>query len=216
MATLQMHTTKPVAFDSPDHIFPHGTARDNSVNWEFNRKLFELIPAPQIRVMDLGCSGGGFVKSVLDMGGIAVGVEGSDYSKLNRRAEWATIPNNLFTADVTVPFTVGDNLASPMQFNVITAWEFMEHIAEDKLPAVFENIRRHSLPGALVIFSVATDSYIWEGVQYHQTVRPPQWWLDRMTEMGFTYRPEIVEHFGTSWVRGWPAEPSFHLVVTPV
>src|SRR4051794_1825047 len=128
MATITIETQKPVAYDSPDHIQPVGTALDNSTSRRFNRKLFDYIPPREVRLLDIGCSGGGQVKSILDDGGFAVGIEGSDYSRKKKRAEWATIPGHLFTADVTVPFTLseedGAGGRSPLRFNVITAWEF--------------------------------------------------------------------------------------------
>ncbi len=73
---IVVHTSKPIALDSPDHLVPLGTRQDNSVNRAFNRKLRTLIPQP--RVLDLGCAGGGMVASFLDEGDFAVGVEGSD------------------------------------------------------------------------------------------------------------------------------------------
>ena len=79
---ITIETEKPVALDSHDHVKPWGTVRDNTSNREFNRKLFELIPVDRIRVLDLGCAGGGFVRSILEAGGFAVGVEGSDISRI--------------------------------------------------------------------------------------------------------------------------------------
>jgi 2-polyprenyl-3-methyl-5-hydroxy-6-metoxy-1,4-benzoquinol methylase len=80
MADIRVVTDKPVALDSPDHLHPWGTTRDNSVNLAFNRRLSWWIPASMLRVLDLGCAGGEFVKSILDLGGISIGIEGSDYS----------------------------------------------------------------------------------------------------------------------------------------
>ena len=59
------------------------------------------LKAERFALLDIGCSGGGFVRDLLDDGHIAIGLEGSDYSKKSRRAEWAIIPDFLFTADVT-------------------------------------------------------------------------------------------------------------------
>ena len=101
---ITISTRSPVAKDSLDHLYPHGTANDNSVLPSFNTKLFNRWPEP--RVLDIGCAGGGMVKSIVDDGGFAVGIEGSNYSQKHKRAEWATIPDNLFTADATRPFTL--------------------------------------------------------------------------------------------------------------
>jgi methyltransferase family protein len=73
-------TDKPVAYDSPDHVTPWGTSRDNSVSPLFNAKLGRWIPPEEMSVLDLGCAGGGFIKSLHDMGCFGIGIEGSDFS----------------------------------------------------------------------------------------------------------------------------------------
>lgn len=86
---LIVRATREVAYESPDHLIPFGTRRDNSTHRRFNKKLCELFGLDtSLWVLDLGCSGGGFVKDCLDEGHMAVGIEGSDYSKKLRRAEW--------------------------------------------------------------------------------------------------------------------------------
>lgn len=211
-------TNKPVAFDSPDFIQPWGTARDNSVNLAFNRKLLWWTPVSRLRVLDLGCAGGGFVKSILNQGGFAVGVDGSDYSKLRKRAEWATIPNKLFTADITEPFQlwVDENgQEHPIQFNVITAWEVMEHIHKDKLYNVFENISRHLSPHGVVIMSISPNEEIIQGVRLHQTIESRDWWISKFWEFGLEHLEQVLAYFGNDWVRGEDNAPgSFHLVMT--
>jgi SAM-dependent methyltransferase len=218
-AALVVETQKPVAYDSPDHLFPWGTMRDNSVNLKFNLKLARLIPLSHLDVLDLGCAGGGFVRSVLEMGCLAVGIEGSDYSKVRSRAEWKTIPSYLFTADITEPFQVKrqreDGSLEPAQFAVITAWEVMEHLPAERLGAVFANIRRHLKPGGLVILSISPNPDVVEGVALHQTVQPEKWWLAEFERAGFVYYPELRAYFEPDWVRGEPNAPgSFHLVLT--
>jgi hypothetical protein len=106
MVKFVLKTNKPVAFDSPDHIVPRGTKYDNTRNMLFNKKLEALFGHRSLYVLDLGCAGGGFVKDCLEDGHFAVGLEGSDYSKKLERAEWRTIPANLFTCDITEDFSL--------------------------------------------------------------------------------------------------------------
>ena len=47
MTTIHIETRKPVAYDSPDHIQPHGTAENNTTQPRFNRKLVRLYPGPR-------------------------------------------------------------------------------------------------------------------------------------------------------------------------
>ncbi len=204
---ISIHTSRPIATDSPDHIQPFGTARDNSVHPGFNRKLYELIPAIEVRLLDLGCAGGGLVRSILDDGGFAIGIDGSDYSRVRNRAEWPKIPGNLFTADLTAPFRIvevnGDlDSVSHPKFNVVTAWEFFEHIAEDRLWHVFNNIRQHIHNCSYVLGSISEIHDIHNGLDMHQTVRPMAWWGAKFKEAGFRGRPDLIEHFGDDMIRG--------------
>ncbi len=218
MTTFTMNAQKPVAYDSPDHIQPWGTVNDNSINYCFNLKLMWWLPRPYLKVLDLGCAGGGFVKSLINSRCVAVGVEGSDYSQRMKRAEWATIPGNLFTADATAPFEIsvheGDR-CEPMKFTVVTAWEFIEHIAEPNLDTVMRNIDRHLAPNGVVIMSVSPRDEIINGVRLHQTVAEKPWWLAKFESLGFTHHESVAEFFHRDWVRGGEDAPdSFYVVLT--
>src|SRR5262249_47743167 len=146
-----------------------------SWNRQFNRKLYELIPAEDVRLLDLGCAGGGLVRSILEDGGFAVGVEGSTHARENVHGGWGTIPDYLFTADITKPFQLSNG--KPLKFNVVTGWEVLEHIPEDRLSAVIENIRRHADPGVMFIGSISSQSE-----PHHVTARPKDWWAERIVE----------------------------------
>ena len=155
----------------------------------------------------------------LEDGCLAVGIEGSDYSRRIGRAEWSQIPDYLFCADITAPFTVavaGAEPPTPVQFDLITMCEVIEHIAEADLPQVAENIRRHLAPGGLCVLSVAPYPDSADDVAWHQTVRPREWWLATFAALGFQHLPAVVEFFNGHFVRGpqQKSPGSFHLVLT--
>ncbi len=226
MKRFTVITEHPVALDSLDHTAPAGTMHDNSRNPNFNRKLYCLIAKRPIVAMDLGCSGGGYVKDLIDDGHLAVGLEGSDYSTLwdgpggtaeekarrkpGKRAEWATIPECLFTADVTRPFTVlldGERA----KFDCITAWEMMEHIAQEKLPALCENVRRHLAQNGIWVMSVSKQTG-----EHHVCVHDRPWWAELFAREGFVQDEQTLGQFSPhDWVRGplQKAPESFHFVL---
>jgi len=220
MKNILLRAEKNVAFDSPDHLCPWGTMRDNSVNPLFNRKLCQLykdIPG-SLRVLDLGCSGGGFVKSCIDDGMFAIGLEGSDFSKRNRRAEWRSIPESLFTCDVSHSFQLledDEKTPSALTFNVITMWEVIEHIAEEDLSQLVKNVSSHLASGGIWVMSVSPNEEILNGMRLHQTVHPKAWWLAKLQSLGFVYREDIVGYFNTQYVRGpkYGGPGSFNLVL---
>jgi SAM-dependent methyltransferase len=211
---MRLETSKPVAYDSPDHLGPVGTANDNTTNPRFNRKLFAYLP--DVRLLDIGCAGGGLVKSIIDDGGFAVGVEGSDYSKQRRRAEWATIPDRLFTADATVAFNLLEDSGDTSLFNVVTAWEFFEHIDEAGLPGVIDNIKRHLAPKGIVLASIARYEHVEDGFRLHQTIQEKSWWIRMFAERGLARQEKLEAYFNFDMVRGEPFQclPSFTVVLT--
>jgi 2-polyprenyl-3-methyl-5-hydroxy-6-metoxy-1,4-benzoquinol methylase len=202
MINWKLNTQHPVAIHSIDHLYPNYIMVDNSQNLRFNAKLYEICKPP-ITVLDFGCGGGGMVKTFIDEGNDAVGLEGSDIPKNKGLGEWTTIPNNLFTCDLTYPFVLhtGDNYI--YQFDVVTAWEFVEHIEEYDLMCVFENMKAHLKDDGLFIMSTPSDITHppKRGYDHHRTRRPPEWWEEQITGIGFKRMNEMEGFFGADWVR---------------
>ena len=221
---FRVDTSAPVAQGSADHLWPHGTIHDSSVNRRFNLKLYDWLGRdPELSVLDLGCAGGGLVRSILEDGYTAVGLEGSDVSLRLRSGEWDTIPHHLLTADITAPFQVSTAAGEEVAFHCVTAWEVLEHIPEEKVDAVAANVARHLRPGGVFVASVAQfrDEDPLTGAVYHVTLRDPDWWRERFAAHGLV---EATDHpFETQdYVRGhgrglkdWdPADgDGFHLVL---
>jgi cyclopropane fatty-acyl-phospholipid synthase-like methyltransferase len=154
------------------------------------------------------------------------GVEGSDYSRVNQRALWRVIPDNLFTADVTEPFHFVDDEGATRHFNLITAWEVLEHLPRESLPRFFENLRRNLADQGLFVASVATIPHEdpETGAVWHVTVESEKWWVEQFQRAGFQRLEGVFAHH--DYVRGsgnprtddpdheaYPRK-GFHLVVT--
>jgi SAM-dependent methyltransferase len=171
--SFSRETQYPVAFSSPDHLAPKGTAVNNSTNKKFvlymDAKLHREHGPQTLRMMDLGCAGGQTVADFMTLKWQGVGLEGSDFSLKHRRANWARLANtHLFTCDITKPFQVKSD-GQPVRFHLITAWEVMEHIGTPELDQVFTNICAHLEPGGYFIASTTETSDIHEGLELHQT-----------------------------------------------
>jgi 2-polyprenyl-3-methyl-5-hydroxy-6-metoxy-1,4-benzoquinol methylase len=198
-----LETDHPIAEDSPDHIQPRSTKLDNSTNRKFNERLLHLYKNKKPSVLDFGCAGGGMVRTLIDDGCVAVGLEGSDYNLKHQRAEWAVIPDNLFTCDLSYPFTLHTGDKQPYKFDVITAWEFVEHLPEERLPQMVENMWRHLNLNGLIIGSTTSLNSIYDGVEHHQTLKPMWWWSDLFAEYGFRRQVDKESYFDVAdaWVR---------------
>jgi SAM-dependent methyltransferase len=216
---ITLEAARPVAVTSADHQNPLGTKQDMSRNLRFNQKMYSLFPRSQtLRVLDLGCSGGTFVRDCLDDGCLAVGLEGSDYSKIMKRAEWSNIPGYLFTCDISAPFQLRilqEGREEDLKFDIITTWEVLEHIAAADLPMLADNVKRHLKPGGLWIVSVcSTDDFV-DGVNLHKTLQSKSWWLDTFRKLGLENQDVFLRYFNTQFVRGpkYRAPDSFNLVL---
>jgi 2-polyprenyl-3-methyl-5-hydroxy-6-metoxy-1,4-benzoquinol methylase len=200
----EIKTEFPIAYDSPDHVMPWGTRNDNSIWYGFNEKLYAFMGGRDpLHVMDLGCAGGGFVESLLEDGHDAIGIEGSDYSFNHKRAAWRIIPGRLFTCDLSKPFAIQAERIGPVQFDVITAWELMEHFCEGDIEQVLQNIVRHLADEGYFMCSIATseDSDPVSGTKWHQTVKPADWWIGRFKKIGLV--PVVQDIIGKDdWIRG--------------
>ena len=184
-----LDTRHPLATDSNDTLHPRGAKNDNSICLRFNQRLYQLFNRrPALKILDLGCAGGGLVRTLIDDGHFAVGLEGSDYPRLNQCGEWGTISHHLLTCDITKPFNLtSGETGEPLQFDAITAWEVMEHIPENRIEELMSNVGRHLAPGGWVLQAISTvpDFDPVTKVAWHCTVRPREWWEATFARLGF-------------------------------
>ena len=197
-------TEYPLAVESPDYIKPRGAVLDNSKNALFNKTFYEAAEKLGFKkpyaILDLGCAGGGMIRTFIQDGNNAVGLEGTNYCKKKGKYEWGVIPDNLFTCDITKPFEIfllPIKTAQPTtndakqwlkeyertegytaKFDLITMWEVLEHIRKQDLLLVLQNIKKHLASNGLFICSISHIPDVNDGVVLHQTVEPAEWWDD--------------------------------------
>jgi 2-polyprenyl-3-methyl-5-hydroxy-6-metoxy-1,4-benzoquinol methylase len=220
----RLSTEYPVAVQSHDHIFPLGTAQDNTRYPRFIAKCEEVLEGP-ISALDLGCAGGGLVLDFLNNGHEAIGLEGSDYPKKNQLFQWRWLKDRLFTCDITKPFLISNAKGTQARFDVVSMWEVLEHIEEIDLPQLFRNIKNHLSSRGMFCASVATfecrDPVT--GAIWHKTVQPRSWWYQQLDRAGlkpveglFTVRdfPRGSGNGVQDWDELKNPEMGFHIVAT--
>jgi SAM-dependent methyltransferase len=183
---IKIVTEHPIAYESPDHIMPWGTMRDNSTNIQFIEETEKYFGQTSFRTLDIGCSGGQLTVDYANRGHLAVGVEGSDYSIKHQRANWpAHHKRLLFTCDATKPFHLEYITGDKVLFDLITAWELIEHIHPNDLNALFKNIAANLAPDGVFVASISTKPDVINGVTLHQSVFPEfEWRFDILQDTG--------------------------------
>ena len=148
---MKIKTNYPDALSSPDYYDPIGAKQDNHSNENYLADLARVAGKDKFSYLDLGCAGGQSVVDLHSRGHIACGVEGSDLNIMLNHSlnhvdkNWKLYKDIcLFKADITKPFLLSngiDNIAH--KFDIVTAWDVLEHPKEDNIPAVLENIKLH-------------------------------------------------------------------------
>lgn len=195
---MKVITDHPVAENSPDHLFPWGTSNDNSTSIGFIEEVEGYFLNEKISFLDIGCSGGQLVVDFFNRGHLSVGIEGSDFSVVNSRANWPEYHNKcLFTCDASEPYTIVDDDGECIKFDCISSWEVIEHIHPDCLDTFFLNISNHMHEKSIFVgaISLVSDCHTCGGrsetpVELHQSLFPKEEWIDNILSKYF-----IVEEY---------------------
>jgi cyclopropane fatty-acyl-phospholipid synthase-like methyltransferase len=174
---------------SKDYTEPKGGAHDNSNSEEF----VNCFKQKSINYLDLGCAGAAIVESMFNQGHNSFGIDGSDSQKKEGLNSWGRIPERLFNADITESFHfVDEDTSERVKFDVISAWDVLEHLYEDRLPSFCDNLKNNLKPDGMFVCGVA--DFPDEG--YHVTLHNKDWWVDMFDKNGFVLEsddfPEIA------------------------
>jgi SAM-dependent methyltransferase len=217
---IRLETEHPVAIESPDHLCPHGCIRDNYPSVGLIGEVTEYFDRNRIVMIDLGCAGGQFVVDFIKQGDIGIGLEGSSHALHGEgKSNWKKYHNkNLFFCDISKDFQLFLN-EEPLKADFIHSEEVFEHISEDNLDILFDNIKKHLKPSGICAFGISlvpdiqvrdlegnevnppyneNDSNL-KFYKLHQSVFPATWWKEKIEKNGF----EILDggrndenHFG--------------------
>lgn len=174
---IQLKTNFPIAINSNDHLMPDSTMEGLSRPTLFVNHCIGILGF-NIKVLDIGTGAAGLVYEWAINGVLAAGIDGSDFCRKNKIGYWPLLPNNLLTCDITQPFEFTDkNTSLPVNFNLITCWEVLEHIHESDLATLLHNVRSHLSDTGYFIGSISLLTYNDKvGNPYHITLKPRVWW----------------------------------------
>jgi cyclopropane fatty-acyl-phospholipid synthase-like methyltransferase len=167
---MKIKTEYPVCFESPDYYNPVGAINDDNSNEKYADEL-ELKLGKKLNYLELGCAGGTFIDLLISKGHNAFGIDGTDHPIKIGRPAWVKYFNDrLFTCDLSKPFEVIDF----PKFDVISAWEFMEHIPTDSIDFLLSKIYELLDDDGIVIFGVSMAE-----CSHHQSVFKQEIWNDK-------------------------------------
>ena len=180
---MHLETCHPIAIGSNDHLSPDSTTEGVARPTLFVQDCLRVLGS-EMKSLDLGTGGAGLVYEFAMNQVLAVGIDGSDFCRVNKIGYWPLLPNNLFTCDITKRFRfLSRESETPLTFELITSWEVLEHIAEEDLPGLFENIGAHIGKGGYFIGSISRVEYLDKaGVPYHVTLQTREWWKRKFSE----------------------------------
>lgn len=188
MAKIRLQTDDPIALDSKDRLCPLGALHDDTHSLPFLAACERLSPG--YALLDIGCAGGGIVADAINSGHFAVGLDGAEAAA---RSNWKAHPSNFFHCDVRQPFQLYVD-EQPAKFNVISAWEFLEHIEKAYLPTIFDNVQKHLAEDGIFVCSVSSIPCVVYGISYHVTVEDQTWWDEQFTKANFDIIESPFEH----------------------
>lgn len=152
---IEVITSHPLATDIVDHIYPDGIALDNNTNRMYIDEVEAYFGGRKLNVLDLGCAGGQLVIDFHMRGHKAMGLEGSDYALKQGTYNWPAYYHKcLWNCDLRYPFKIVED-GKPLNFNLISAWEFIEHLPPECIDTFFSTVEAHLAPGGIMVGSIA-------------------------------------------------------------
>lgn len=103
--------------------------------------------------------------------------------KYTARIESSNDENHIYGFEIVgTPEIITRDLSIEVeQFDLITAWEVLEHIKPERLGIVFENVINHLNPaGGIFQGTISLKADHPEGVELHQTLKPIDWWINEL------------------------------------
>ena len=160
---------------------------ESNLNLMFNEACYKLYKNPKI--LDLGCGGGGFIRSVLDEGHFAIGIDGFEQYELNKIDGWGKYPNNFSTLNISKPISVLQD-SQKVLFDIVTAWEVCEHLYEDEIDGFAKNIVANMHQESIAILTISFRPDLG-----HFTIKPLDWWVSVFESNGLLVNNKLKDFF---------------------
>jgi len=153
-------------------------------NLEYVKSVYNIIKYKPLSLLDLGCGPGSFIEPFIEDGNIVLGLDGFYVNRKYGVGPWGKYPNNFFNCDIGQPFKICydkygriNNCSPSYQFDIITTFEFMEHLYYNQLEQVFANINIHLKKNGIIIAGISFNQQ-----SGHFILEDKQWWINKFLE----------------------------------
>jgi len=201
---MKIITNYPNAY-GPDYDHPEqGASQNNHSNEVYLLELERLASKKNFSYLDLGCAGGQSVIDLFIKGNISCGIDGSNLDKMIKQSKSRSKPEPryigdlntynedvhdnwlkykdicLFKADITKPFQLFNEKDEIQKFDLITAWDVLEHLLPESVDDFLENLRIHlSENGHFICLINLVENY------HHRCTKPKGWWIEKFEKFNF-------------------------------
>jgi len=152
---MKVVTKHPWCVSSADFLQPIGAVNDDTTNNEYINTIEEHFQGKKISSLELGCAGGQIVADLINHGHDAYGLEGTPYPLELGRPAWSQYYNTrLFHCDLSKPFRLLDEQGEDYQFDLISHWEFLEHLPTDCLKYFHAKLYLHLKDEGVVLCGI--------------------------------------------------------------
>ena len=169
--------------------------------WPVTADVLQQILPVEARILEIACAKGWFVHAARRAGLECWGIDISEYAVAH--APESMRPYLMTGNAVDLPYDDG-------QFTVVCSWEFLEHVYEDEIDRVLDEMQRVGTPGHLQVHRIGIDmeqpgDYAHQQQDVtHVLEMPRAWWHDKFTARGWTRVPDVEERFDAAFAgRDW-------------
>jgi|ERR687898_128654 ubiquinone/menaquinone biosynthesis C-methylase UbiE len=144
-----------------------------------------------LKMLDVGCGEGSYVRDAIEEGIDAYGIDISTHALENALAE---VKDRTSYGSITkIPF--GDE-----EFDVMTAFDVIEHIHPKDTSKMVQEIRRVLKPNGIIIITTPNSNFGgWVYDLTHINVRPPRFWKlifkEHNLEVKMFYVPSFLKYY---------------------
>ena len=151
--------------------------------------------ALETSILDLGCAKGFLLGHLRQRGYDVFGLDFSWYAleqapeRLKPYMGWADLTKN-------APLPLRGK-----KFDVVTCFETMEHLPEDKVDVAIGHIREAMKPDGYALLTICVEGQPdTTSDPTHVTIKPPIWWTERFMRAGFEPLPGIARLVQQWWL----------------